>query len=404
MAPDFNMPADWRTNLAVNWELMDGWNLNASVVYVYTKDGLAFRDIRAVPLSVNGVQARTLDGRIRYDGLSAARRTAIPGTTVNSFNPGSGRDIQAYNPETTGDIWTAAVGVSKYFENGFNASLSYAKQNSDEFSASARFSSTASSLYGGQYASLDPNTAISGRGQEEISDAFKGELGWRKNLFGNYETRFSLFADYRKGRPVTFVMNGGSGRNETFGVNRGAGAQLAYIPDLSGTATTTMVGTTSVVTVSSAPLVAFDSVATLDNLRLLVAKFGIPQGGIVPRGSFTNPSINLWDLQLSQELPAFSENHKARVTLDIANVLNLIDKDWGAVEEYSEGVNLFSATCAGANGVSDNAGVLTCAKYRISGANSTLLNPESVNGPAGGVIRNTERSRWQIQIGLKYEF
>jgi len=197
-------------------------------------------------------------------------------------------------------------------------------------------------------------------------------------------------------------MSGGFGRDETFGVSRGA--QLAYIPDLSGTATTTMVGTTSVVTVSSAPLVAFDSVATLDNLRLLVAKFGIPQGGIVPRGSFTSPSINLWDLQLSQELPAFSENHKARVTLDIANVLNLIDKDWGAIEEYSEGVNLFNVTCAGANGVSDNAGVLTCAKYRIAGANSTLLNPESVNGPAGGVTRNADRSRWQIQIGLKYEF
>jgi hypothetical protein len=402
MAPDFNMPADWRTNLAVNWELMDGWNLNATAVYVYTKDGLAFRDIRAVPLSVNGVQARTPDGRLRYDGLATARRTAVPGSTVNSFNPGSGRDIQAYNPETTGDIWTAAVGVSKYFENGFSASLSYAKQNSDEFSASARFSSTASSLYGGQYAALDPNTATSGRGQEEISDALKGELGWRKNLFGNYETRFSLFADYRKGRPVTFTMNGGSGRNETFGVARGA--QLAYLPDLSGTATTSLVGTTAVVTLSSAPLVAFDSTATIDNLRLIAAKFGIPQGGTVPRGSFTSPSINLWDLQLSQELPAFSENHKARVTLDIANVLNLIDEDWGVIDEYAEDARLFDVSCAGANGVSDNAGVLTCAKYRISGANSTLLNPESVNGPGGGVSRNTERSRWQIQIGLKYEF
>jgi hypothetical protein len=369
---------------------------------VYTKDGLAFRDIRAVPLSVNGVQARTPDGRLRYDGLSAARRTAVPGSTVNSFNPGSGRDIQAYNPDTTGDIWTAAVGVSKYFENGFSASLSYSKQNSDEFSASARFSSTASSLYGGQYAALDPNTATSGRGQEEISDALKGELGWRKNLFGNYETRFSLFADYRKGRPVTFTMNGGSGRNETFGVARGA--QLAYLPDLSGTPTTSLVGTTTVVTLSSAPLVAFDSTATIDNLRLIAAKFGIPQGGIVPRGSFTSPSINLWDLQLSQELPAFSENHKARVTLDIANVLNLIDEDWGVIDEYGEDARLFDVSCAGANGVSDNAGVLTCTKYRISGANSTLLNPESVNGPAGGVLRNTERSRWQIQIGLKYEF
>ena len=165
-----------------------------------------------------------------------------------------------------------------------------------------------------------------------------------------------------------------------------------------------MVGTTTVVTVSSAPLVAFDSTATVDNVRLLIAKFGIPQGGIVPRGSYDNRAINLWDLQLSQELPAFSEDHKLRLTFDVANLLNLIDKDWGVIEEYGEDVRLFDVSCAGTNGVSDNAGVLTCARYRISGANSTLLNPESATGPAGGVTRNTDRSRWQIQIGLKYEF
>jgi outer membrane receptor protein involved in Fe transport len=402
IAPGFKMPSDWRTNLAVNWEVADGWNLNASAVYVRTKEGLAFRDIRARPLIVNGVQALTPDGRIRYDGLSTAQRTAIPGTTVSSVNPGSSRDIQAYNPGTTGSIWTAAVGVSKYFDNGFNVSMSYSKQNTDEFSASARFSSTASSLYGGQYASVDPNSATSGRGQEEISDAFKGEFGWRKSLFGDYETRISLFTDYRKGRPVTFTMNGGSGRNATFGVSRGA--QLAYVPDLSGTVTTTTVGTATVVSVSSAPLVAFNSTATLDSVRAIVDKFGIPQGGIVPRGSFDSKSINMWDLQLSQELPAFSENHKARVTLDVANLLNLIDKDWGVVEEYGEDVRLFDVSCAGANGVSDNAGVLSCSRYLITGANTALLTPESANGAAGGVTRNADRSRWTIQIGLKYEF
>lgn len=402
IVPGFKMPSDWRTNLAVNWEVGDGWNLNASAVYVRTKDGLAFRDIRAKPLIVNGVQALTPDGRLRYDGLSTAQRTAVAGTTVNSVNPGSGRDIQAYNPGQTGSIWTAAVGVAKDFDNGFNFSLSYSKQNSEEFSASARFSSTASSLYGGQYASLDPNTATSGRGQEEISDAVKGELGWRKDLFGGYETRISLFADYRKGRPVTFTMNGGSGRNATFGVNRGA--QLAYVPDLTGSVTTGTVGTTAVVGVSSAPLVAFDSTATVDAVRALIAKFGIPQGGIVPRGSYENRAINLWDMQLSQELPAFSENHKARITFDIANVLNLLNKKWGVIEEYGEDVRLFDVSCAGVNGVSDNAGVLSCARYRISGANTALLNPSSATGPAGGVVRNTDRSRWQIQVGLKYEF
>jgi len=401
LVPGFRMPSDWRINLAANWEVLDGWNLNASAVYVQTKDGLAFRDIRSQPLIVNGQQARTPDGRLRYDGLSSAQRT-ITGNTVSSTNPGSARDIQAYNPESTGSIWTAALGVSKYFDNGINFALSYSKQNSDEFSASARFSSTASSLYSGQYASLDPNTATKGRGQEEISDAFKGEFGFRKTLFGDLETRFSLFADYRTGRPVTFTMNGGSGRNATFGVNRGA--QLAYVPDVSGSITTSTIGTTPVVTVSSAPLVAFDSAASVENVRALIAKFGIPTNGIVPRGSYDSRDINLWDLQLSQELPAFGEGHKARVTLDIANFLNLINEKWGTIEEYGEDVRLFDVSCAGANGVSDNAGVLSCARYRISGVNTSLLTPASSTGPAGGVVRNTDRSRWQIQIGLKYEF
>jgi hypothetical protein len=109
-------------------------------------------------------------------------------------------------------------------------------------------------------------------------------------------------------------------------------------------------------------------------------------------------------MQFSQELPGFAEGHKARVTLDIGNVLNLINKKWGVIEEYGEDVRLFDVSCAGTNGVSDNAGVLTCARYRIASVNSTLLNPETASGPAGGVVRNTERSRWQIQVGLKYEF
>jgi len=402
MVPNFKMPSDWRANLAVNWDVGDGYNVSASGVYVNTKEGLAFRDIRARNLIVNGQQALTPDGRIRYDGLSSTQRTAVAGTTVSSVNPGSGRDIQAYNPGKNGSIWTAAVGVSKYYDNGLNFALSYSKQNSNEFSASARFSSTASSLYSGQYAALDPNTATTGRGQEEISDAVKGEFGWRKNLFGDLETRVSLFADWRSGRPVTFTMSGGSSRNATFGVNRGA--QLAYVPNLSGEATVSAISGVTVVTITSAPLVSFDSLTTLNNLRAIVSKFDIPTGGIVPRGSYTSKPINLWDMQFSQELPGFAEGHKARVTLDIGNVLNLINKKWGVIEEYGEDVRLFDVSCAGTNGVSDNAGVLTCARYRIASANSTLLNPETASGPAGGVVRNTERSRWQIQVGLKYEF
>jgi hypothetical protein len=50
-------------------------------------------------------------------------------------------------------------------------------------------------------------------------------------------------------------------------------------------------------------------------------------------------------------------------------------------------------SCAGADGVADNDGVLSCNRYRISSINTNQGEP-----------RNTERSRWAVVFGLKYEF
>lgn len=420
IAPDFEIPSDWKLNLAVDFETFGGWNLTFDGVFAKTKDGLAFRDIRAQPLIVNGVQARTPDGRIRYDGLTTAQRTSIAGTTVQAVPSnipvelsGSGagrisgnRDIEAFNPGTDSESWTASFGLNREWDNGFNAGVTYTIQEIDEFSASARFSSTASSLYGGQFASFDPNTATKGRGQEEIEENFKFDLGFRHNFVGDLETRFSLFGEQRSGRPSTFTMNAGSGRNATFGVNRGA--QLAYIPNLSGTPTyvlnnaTTGAGT---VTVSSDPRVSFDApnrdangraldtLAQFNSLVSMINRFGIQQGGIVERGSYDNERLTQIDFQISQELPTFFEGHRTLLTFDIANVANLLNDEWGIVEEFPEDFRLFDVACAGADGVADSDGLLSCNRYRISSVNTGQTE-----------TRNTDESRWFIQIGLKYEF
>jgi outer membrane receptor protein involved in Fe transport len=397
IAQDFEIPSDWKLNLSARYDFK-GWNLTLDGVYAKTKDGLAFRDIRAKPLIINGQQARTPDGRLRYDGLNTAQRTSITGVqalptavagAVGSNGAlGSNRDIEAFNPGTDSESWTLSLGFNREWDNGFNAGVTYTLQEIEEFSASARFSSTANSLYGGQFASLDPNTATKGKGQEEIEDALKVDLGFRKNFFGDLETRFSLFGEQRAGRPSTFTMNGGSGRNATFGVNRGA--QLAYVPNMSGALS--QLNPTTVV-VSSDTRVAFDSINTANNLISMINRFGIPQGGIVPRGSYQNERLTQLDFQFSQELPTFFKGHRTLFTVDVANFANLLNDEWGIVEEFPEDFRLFDVACAGADGIADNDGIASCNRYRITGINTNQTEN-----------RNTDKSRWAIQVGLKYEF
>lgn len=396
ISPDFEMPSDWKANISVGWDFSEGWRLGFDAIGIRTNQNLAFRDLRAQPLIIDGAQALTPDGRIRYFGLSDAQIAAagLAGAVVTApsnaaLARGSNRDIEAFNPDAETFSWVASVSLQGGFDNGIDFGVSYTLQDLEEFSNSARFSSTASSLYGGQFASYDPNTAITGRSQEDIEENFKFNFGWRRNFFEDLETRFTLFGEVRAGRPVTFTMSGGSGRNATFGVNRGA--QLAYVPDLSDT--TAVACGASTLCIASDPLVSFDNAASLNNLVAMVDRFGIPTGGIVPRGSYNNANVEQIDLQISQEIPALFRGHRAVLTFDIANVLNLINDEWGVVEEFPEDFRLFNVSCAGADGVADNDGVVTCERYRISGVNTTQ-----------GITRNTDESRWVIQIGLRYEF
>ncbi|MBL8538146.1 MAG: TonB-dependent receptor [Hyphomonadaceae bacterium] len=394
--PNFEIPSVWKANVSLRWDLLDNLRAGLDLFGFQDQEGLAFRDIRAQQLVVNGNQALTPDGRIRYDGLSTAQH-ALPGLTVTSSNPGSNRDIEAYNPGESPFSWIASLSLSANWENGVEAGVSYTRQDVTEYSASARFSSTASSLYGGQWASYDPNTAVEGRGQEEITDSFKYNFGWRHNFVDELETRFTLFGEWRTGRPLSFTMNGGTGRNSVFGVNRGS--QLAYVPDLSDlSAVNCATGVSSVSftgCIASDPLVVFDAASTITNLQGMIDRFDIPTGGIVARGSTDNPDIHRLDLQISQQLPGLRNGHRTMLTFDIANVLNLLNDEWGVVREYGESLNLYNVACAGVDGVADNDGTVTCDRYRISGAaNQATITPG----------RNTEASRWAIQVGLRYEF
>jgi hypothetical protein len=349
-----------------------------------TKDGLYIRDTRAVPLTINGQQALLPDGRIRYDAVNAtAAQRAAAGVT--STSPGSSnRDLVFYNHDKGYGV-VAAISLSKSFDFGLDVTGSYTYQDIKDFSSSLRFSSTQSSSYQSP-AGRDPNEPAYGTSYEEIEHGFKFEASYARKFFGDLETRATLFAERRDGRTTSFVMaDATSGRGPVFGVNRGAN-HLLYVPQISGG--------------GSGPngldygVVTFADAATRDNFLRLVQQFGLPENQIVDKGFYKNDPINLVDLQISQQLPSLIASHKFRVVLDIQNVLNLLNDEWGIVEEYTDVANIVNVACANASGVAVSAGDFSCPRYRYSNFNANVFNKNV----------NTGKSLWTIQVGFRYEF
>ena len=96
--------------------------------------------------------------------------------------------------------------------------------------------------------------------------------------------------------------------------------------------------------------------------------------------------VNQFDVRLSQELPGFFGDNKTEVWLDILNVGNLLNKDWGKIDEVIFPGNL---------GVVEYGGIDAATGryvYRFNTPDTSRTYDDR------GI------SRWAVQVGLRYEF
>ena len=374
LAPNFKLPAQWKVFLSGQWDVWDGWHLSGDLVITKVSEDLTFYDARAQQLVINGAPQFLPDGRIRYDGLTPG--AAIAGRT--SANLGNNNDLIIAN-SSKGSAYTAAVSASKSWTSGVDFSIGYARSNLRDLTPGLFFGTTAGSFYGSSPAYTDPNHDYLGRSAYEIRNREKAEFGYHHNWFGDNETRISLFAERQDGRPYSFTMSDlTSGRGPVFGVTKTA--QALYVPDVNNA-----VGL-------KAGLVYFATQADLNNFRRYVDNFGLNPNGLTTKYSKTNAAINRLDLSVSQQLPTPIEGHKIRIQADIRNLLNLMNHDWGRVNEYGD-TNLARVQCADANGAAQTAASTVCTNYRYSNVPTTVQKQINQN-----------LSLWYAQISLRYEF
>lgn len=367
--PDLDLASQLRATISVDYDadlgpLGDGWLFGANFLYGNVIDAYTWTDIRSV-------QIGTLpDGRPRFGNL--------PGTTGNN------QDLLMTN-DSRGRSYIGVLRFAKAWDFGLDIGGSYTR--SDIKDVNAITSATASSLYNAN-AMVGANGATYGRSIYEIRDQWKFNLGFKTEIFGDNETRFNLFGEYRSGRPYSLTMQDlGGGRLPVFGTVGTNNTPLLYVP-----------------TVGDAR-VSFDSAASEAAFNTLVANFGLEKfrGKILPKNSQTSPDFFKVDLNVSQELPLFVGNAKLRLFADVENVLNLIDSDWGALRQvpFSYTASVVGVQClttatptgtAPAAGVVNTASTQNCAQYRYSG----------VRNPNVNLV--TRQSLYGIRVGVKVTF
>ena len=431
IAPGFEMPSDWKLNLSGHYKTPIGTVLGLDAVLVRSHTGLAFQDVRARKLTVNGAQQYTPDGRIRYDGLTVATTAAATASLdvknqsifanrvaagldiatnadgsnlYDLANPGSNYDIQAYNPATESSAETVALSAVQSFDNlklfhvpdHLDLSAAWTHQKTNQYGGMPEFATTdccGGSNYGDQISLEDPNAPTSGKSSYEIQKGYKFNATYEAEFFKDMKTSFTLFGDIHNGRPLSFYVAdaGANARGQVFGVV--SNNQLAFIPQ-----TTTPMAGNSLGFVTNGVPVYFKTAADLTNLQKIVNSFGLPTG-ILSKGSNKNPDIKRWDLHLAQEINVpYLEGHKVVATVDIFNLGNLLNKKWGVVAEYGsdgrQGTPIYKVACTDATGNVVSTASATCLGYQISSV-STTMTTQTVNQTA---------TLYSVMFGLKYSF
>ena len=370
VAEDFELPSVWKANLAVEHETpWHGIVASAEVLMTKVNNGLFYRNLNLGP-GYTGPDGRTL-----FWNPSAKNFLS---SSNNRFGRNAAYDyVYLIDNTSKGRSNQLTVSLTKPWSAESDWSWTFGYTYTDATEVGPLTSSTAGSGFNYQYA-FNSGEDVETNSRYEIKDRFTGSLDWKHAFFGDYETRVGLVYEGRSGRPFSYLFNG-----DANGDSR-ANNDLFYVPAGPGDV---KFGTLS----SSGVFVANAAMETsFFNWLASVPELNAFRGSYAPANGFRTDWVNTFDLRLSQELPGLFAGHKSKVWVDIQNIGNMLNEDWGHIIDYGFFAN---ARVAALQGIHDG-------KYVYS--YNTTDQPAPANNDADGV--NTGVSQWSIQVGLKYEF
>ncbi|WDF47588.1 cell envelope biogenesis protein OmpA [Chryseobacterium sp. KACC 21268] len=357
---NFKMPSVWRSSLGIDYKIP-----NSKVTFI--SDFLYTRDVNSI--FQFGANRKASTQRMTY-----ADRAYYPDAASYQYNPALGAN-NAYvltNTDKKGYSFSATGGFNIAPWNGLSGSVFYTYSQAKEVSANA--GSSASSAWGGSPTIDSPN--------EEILQLSNYALPHRVVANISYNIKNTTIGIYysgsSQGRFSYYYSNDVNGD--------GIANDLMYIPTVAqGVKFVDIVASGQVQYTAAQQQQAFDQFIADNGLE----KY---RGQILPRNGFLLPWTNRVDVRLSQTLfnNMATKGDKVQITLDIINIGNLINSDWGIqdnmVSSYGAAVLAKSGTAASPD-----------PNFTMLRDNNELL--KKPYRPASSTF-----TTWNMMLGFKYSF
>jgi hypothetical protein len=363
--PNLGQPAIWKANLAFDKEL-PWWGIVASTELILSsvKEAIYYEHLNLGAPTAVGPDGRPLFWNAAgFDPTNWNRF----GNSTRAVSNRANRN-RAYNdaiiarPTTKGESQQLTLALNKPFSDGDWAwNVAYTYTNATEVSPLT--SSTSGSQWGNTVV-FDPNANVSSTSSYEIQDRFSAALTWKHAFFGNYNTMVAAFYEGRSGRPYSYAFDNDANGDGRFGND------LLYIP----------AGPGDVLFGSAAEEAAFWEFVASDEY------LSANRGRVAERNGARSSWVNQFDIRVTQELPGFMSGHKSELWLDVLNVGNLINEDWGRIDEVG---------FPGARGIVEYGGVDAATGKYVYRFNT----PDSSR-----IYDSRGISRWSLQVGFRYKF
>ena len=376
ISPDFELLSSWKYNLAFDYVLDlsefgmgDDWDLSLEVIYTDVKNGYDIFEGRREALGQIGTAP---DGRPIYENTDAFF-DAGPFNCSTFFNCG---DYIVKNTNQ-GNSTIISFDIAKSFDTDlgyFTTTFGYSYQDVNDVRSYNRFIAFETFAFDPQ---RDLNSADLSTSSFEVPNRITATLNWEKEIFGENLTKLGFVYTGRSGRNFSYVFDAASGL--AFGGNFLAdatstdnpGPNLFYVP--SGL-------DDPIITGDAGFLTGLDQ--TINNDSCLSEH----RGSIIPRNACRTGWVNRVNMRFSQEFEVVP-GHVVEFILDIENLGNLINNNWGRLDTIFEPSNIPLANMTINNA---NQFVLSAPTTPVA----TAQNPNIARLP----------SVYRIQIGLRYRF
>lgn len=353
----FRLPQVFRSNFAADFKLFAGISATLEAIYSKTLNNITYSD-----LNIKGVTG------VLNAGLTGGQDTRP--TYGGKVDPKVTNAILLQN-SNKGSAYSFTAQLQKQFDSGFGASIAYTYGEAKDVNSGT--SSTAVSNWQFNQIVTDPNNTPLAYSTFDTKHRIVGSLnyGVRYGKQGLFGTSIAVFYAGRSGNPFTYLYNGdlngdGSNGNDLIYVPRNA-SEIKLV-DLPAS------GSTPIITAAE----QWNSLnAYIDKDPYLKTR----RGQYAERNGARMPWQHQFDLRLMQDLGALvkGSSNKIQLSVDVFNVGNLINKDWGRGYFLSNQANsLISYT----------------------GSGYTFKEPVTGNGYTVDQVG----SRWAAQFGIRYIF